>query len=53
MVSINQTQYLVLQWLSTGIGQPPNEAWKLSARALANRKLVTISRKAGIYIPPQ
>lgn len=49
MVPINQTQYLVLQWLSTGIGQPPNEAWKLSARALANRKLVTISRKAGIY----
>lgn len=50
MLSVNHIQYLVLQWLSTGEGDPPSDEWKTSARALANRKLVTISRKNGNYI---
>lgn len=50
MVSVNLIQYQVLQWLSTGEGDPPNDAWKTSARALSNRKLVTISRKTGKYV---
>lgn len=50
MVSVNRAQHLVLQWLATGEGSPPSDAWKLSARALSNRKLVTISRKSGKYV---
>lgn len=50
MVSINRAQHLVLQWVATGDVDPPSDEWKLSARALANRKLVTISRKSGTYV---
>lgn len=50
MVSVNRSQHLVLQWLAAGEGNPPSDEWKLSARALSNRKLVTISRKSGKYV---
>lgn len=49
MVSINRVQHLVLQWLSTGEGDSPSIGWKASARALENRKLVSISRNNGTY----
>lgn len=50
MITINRAQYLVLQWLISGDGDPLNAEWKTSARALERRKLVTISRKSGKYV---
>lgn len=46
---VNDSQFAVLRWVADGCppGQEPSECYKQSALALANRRLVQVSKKKG------
>ena len=47
---VNDAQKAVLAWLVGGQnGDAPSEAWKVSARSLSSRGLVTVSRRGGTF----